>query len=132
MRIVGHGVDIVEVARIARMIDDHGERFLARVFTPAERAYADDSPVRRAERLAARFAAKEAAFKALGTGWAGGISWSECEVVRDASGRPGLVAHGRFAEVAASLGVRAWWLSLSHVDSHAVASVIAQGDATPR
>lgn len=127
MPILGHGIDIVEIARIEGMLREHPERFLERVFTPGERAYADGNPRRRAEHLAARFAAKEAAFKALGTGWAEGVSWTEAEVVREASGAPSLAVHGRFAALASAKGISRWWLSLSHTEGHAFASVIAEG-----
>jgi holo-[acyl-carrier protein] synthase len=124
MRIIGHGVDIVEKARIDRMLEEHGERFLSRCFTEAERAYADGNTKRRMEHLAGRFAAKEAILKVLGTGWSGGIAWTDAEVVREASGRPTVHLHGRCAEVAAELGIREWWLSISHIETHAVASAI--------
>lgn len=127
MRIAGHGIDIVEVARVGRMLHEHGERFLLRCFTAGEREAGAGSR-REAEHLAARFAAKEAALKALGTGLTRGISWPEIEVVRDASGRPGLVLTGRAAEVAAELKITQWHVSLSHTETHAVASVIAVAD----
>lgn len=124
MRIVGHGIDLVEIARIAEVLGRHEERFLERVFTPSEQAYRADSR-RRTEHLAARFAAKEAAMKALGTGLASGITWTDIEVAGGPSGSPVLRLHGRAAEVAAGLGITSWHLSLSHTDSHAIASVIA-------
>lgn len=123
----GHGIDLVEDRRIAAMLEEHGERFLARVFTERERAYAESSQPLRAERLAVRFAAKEAVLKALGTGWSGGIAWQEVEVVRDAGGVPGIELHGRAAEVARSLGIGRWHLSLSHAGGFSIASVIAEG-----
>jgi len=124
--IVGHGVDLVEVARIGRSVERFGDRFLGRVFTPGELAYALGR--RRAhEHLAARFAAKEAALKALGTGWSGGVSWTEVEVLRQGPGRPGLALHGRAADVAAAAGVGGWLLSLSHTGTHAMASALALG-----
>lgn len=127
MRIVGHGIDLVEVARIAEVLGRHEERFLERVFTNAEQAYRSDSR-RRVEHLAARFAAKEAAMKALGTGLASGITWTELEVESGPTGAPILRLHRRAAEVAAGLGITTWHVSLSHTDSHAIASVIACGD----
>jgi len=127
MRIVGHGIDLVENARIAAVLADHEERFLERVFTPAEQAYRADSR-RRIEHLAARFAAKEAAMKAMGTGLASGITWTEVEVQSGPTGAPTLRLHGRAAEVAAGLGITTWHLSLSHTDTHAMASVIACAD----
>lgn len=125
MGIVGHGVDLVEVARIGAMLDEHGERFLERCFTPGEREYAKDSK-RYVEHLAARFAAKEAAMKALGTGLDGGITWHDVEVVRTPSGQPRLVLRAKAAEFASVLGAKRWWVSLSHTDTHAIASVIAE------
>ncbi|MEO0512593.1 MAG: holo-ACP synthase [Planctomycetota bacterium] len=129
--IVGHGVDITEVARIRDMVTKHGDRFLSRVFTAAERAYAQDSAKRSTERLAVRFAAKEAALKALGTGWSSGIAWTDIEVVSMPSGQPTLRVTGRAAAIAADSGIASWLVSLSHTESHAVASVIAQGRYDP-
>jgi len=123
MRIIGHGIDIVETERIARLLDEHGERFLARCFTRAERAYSDERR-RRLEHLAGRFAAKEAILKVLGTGWSGGIAWTDAEIVKTPSGRPDVLLHGRCAEVAAERGIDEWWLSISHIPTHATASAI--------
>ena len=125
MRIVGHGIDIVDIARIERMLSDHGERFIERCFTGAERAYCDSGGSRRIERYAVRFAAKEAAFKALGTGWRSGISWTDVGVVHEPSGSPRLVIAGVFAEFARQSGITEWHVSLSHAGSSAIASVIA-------
>ncbi len=119
-----HGVDVVECARLARSVDRFGDRFLERVFTPGERAYASSSSKRRIEHLAARFAAKEAVLKAIGTGWRSGIAWTDVEVVREASGRPLVRVSGEAGRVASSLGVTGWALSLSHTPSVAMASVI--------
>lgn len=124
MRILGHGVDLVEIARIARTLDDHAERFLERCFTPDERAYAQQGGALIHERLAARFAAKEAAFKALGTGWAGGVAWTDVEVVRDLAGRPTLRLAGEFERIARERGAGVWHVSLSHTKTHALASVL--------
>lgn len=126
MILVGHGIDLVEVARIARLLADHPERFRERCFTPAEQAYAKSS-ARETEHLAARFAAKEAALKALGTGLRHGIAWTDIEVVNDASGRPTLTLTGEAANTAARLGIRSWAVSLSHTDTMAIASVLALG-----
>lgn len=131
MRIVGHGIDIVETDRIARMIEQHGERFLTRCFTPPEVAYSG-SKKEFAQHLAGRFAAKEAILKVLGTGWSQGIAWTDAEVVREPSGRPTVVLHGRCAAVAAELGITAWWLSISHIRTHATASAIAVADGGGR
>lgn len=127
--IVGHGVDLVEVARLSRSLKRFGDRFLERVFTQAEREYAGSGP-RRDEHLAARFAAKEAVFKALGTGWAQGAGWTDIEVVREDSGKPVLMLHGKAAVIAAGLGVTRWHLSLTHTGTMAMASAIAEGRRT--
>lgn len=127
VRILGHGVDIVETSRIRDVIDAHGEAFLGRCFTPAERAYAERGRRRRIEHYAVRFAAKEAVLKALGTGWRDGIGWRDIEVLRLPSGRPTLLLSGRAGEVATEMGVADWFLSLSHTEKYAVASAIASG-----
>lgn len=124
MRIIGHGVDVVEVARIERMLAMHGRRFAERCFTDAEQAYAESGRRRRAERYAVRFAAKEAVMKVLGTGWSKEVSWREIEVRRHPSGKPEIALHGRTGELAAGLGIEAWHVSLSHTSTTAVASVI--------
>ena len=126
--ILGSGVDICEVPRIEASIARHGSRFLERIFTTREIAYADRK-ANRFERYAARFAAKEAGMKALGTGWTGGIAWRDFEVVNLPSGRPTLTFHGRAAEIAAKLGVRHVALSLTHTKEQALAMVILEGDA---
>lgn len=122
--VVAHGVDIVDVARVARSIERHEERFVERVFTEAERDYCAREK-RSNEHFAARFAAKEAVFKALGTGWAQGIAWRDVEVSRAASGEPGVVLAGRAAQLADERGINAWSLSLSHTSTLAMASAIA-------
>jgi holo-[acyl-carrier protein] synthase len=124
---LAHGVDIVKVTRIAEMLRDHGDKFLTRCFTPGEAGYAMSMTRRKAEHLAARFAAKEATMKALGTGLAQGVTWQDVEVVREPSGAPRLVLHGRAAEVAAAMGCREWLISLSHTEDAAIASVIGVG-----
>jgi holo-[acyl-carrier protein] synthase len=124
--IVGTGVDLCEVDRIRKAITaSHGQRFVERVFTPQEIAYAQ----RRAnpyERYAARFAAKEAGMKALGTGWRGGLAWQDLEVVNLPSGRPTLQVRGRAAEIAEKLGVVNISLSLTHTSEQALAMVILE------
>jgi len=120
-------VDLVEVARIARSVAEHGQRFLARVFTEGERGYAEANTRRVNEHLAVRFAAKEAVLKALGTGWSQGIGWRDVEIVREPSGRPAVRLTGVAAEVAERMGVERWHVSLSHTDTMAMASVIACG-----
>ena len=127
MRIIGHGVDIVDSERIARMLDQHEQRFLERCYTEAELAYCNANAARRVEHLAGRFAAKEAILKVLGTGWSGGIAWTDAEIVREESGKPTVALHGRCAEVAGELGITDWWLSISHIKTHSVASAIGVG-----
>lgn len=115
------GVDIVEVGRIARMVERWGERFLRRVYTPQELAYSRGRP----PQLAARFAAKEAAMKALGTGRRG-VAWREVEVVGRRGQPPSLRLHGRARERARRLGLRSLALSLSHSRDYAVALVVGE------
>ena len=123
--IVGTGIDIAEVPRIRQSIERFGARFLERVFTAGEIRYCD-SKANRFERYAARFAAKEAALKALGTGWNHGVRWRDCEVTRLPGGRPTIAFHGKAAEFAAKLGVKNAALSLTHTVEQAVAQVILE------
>ena len=123
--IVGTGIDIAEVPRIRKSIERFGQRFLDRIFTAGEIRYCD-SKANREERYAARFAAKEAAMKALGTGWNHGVRWRDCEVVRKPGGRPTMVFHGKAAEFAVSLGVKHIALSISHTEEQAIAQVILE------
>jgi holo-[acyl-carrier protein] synthase len=124
--IVGTGIDIAEVPRIQQSIERFGQRFLARVYTAGEMRYCD-SKANRAERYAARFAAKEAAMKALGTGWNHGVRWRDCEVVRLPGGRPTIQFHGKAQEFAARLGVKYAALSITHTKEQAFAQVILEG-----
>jgi holo-[acyl-carrier protein] synthase len=123
--IVGTGIDIAEVPRIQQAIERYGQRFLERIFTAAEMRYCD-SKANRGERYAARFAAKEAAMKALGTGWNHGVRWRDCEVVRTPGGRPTMIFHGKAGEFAARLGVNNAALSISHTAQQAIAQVILE------
>ena len=123
--IVGTGIDVAEVPRVAAAIERFGERFLRRIFTENEIRYCD-SKANRMERYAARFAAKEAALKAIGTGWRHGVSWTDVEVRREPGGRPAIAFSGKAAELAARLGVKRSALSLSHTKEHAIASVILE------
>ena len=125
--IISHGIDLVDIARLERTLSEHPERFLERCFTEGERAYAESRPKRRSQHLAARFAAKEAVMKAIGTGLANGVSWKEIEVRLLPSGAPALSVTGKAGEVAAGLGITGWLISLSHTDFQAVASVIGVG-----
>ncbi len=123
--IVGTGIDIAEVPRIAASIERFGDRFLRRVFTEGEIRYCE-SKANRAERYAARFAAKEAAMKALGTGWNNGVRWRDVEVCRQPGGRPTITFHGTAAEFAAKLGAARVALSLTHTADLAMAQVILE------
>ncbi len=123
--IVGTGVDIAEVPRIAASIERFGQRFLKRVYTPGEIRYCEPK-ANAAERFAARFAAKEAAMKAIGTGLRGGVTWQDFEVVREPGGRPGLAFSGKAQQVARQMGVRRVHLSLSHTADLAIANVILE------
>ena len=123
--IVGTGIDLVEIDRIQHAIERYGPRFLNRVYTPAEQAYCLRKR-KSAESFAARFAAKEAGAKALGTGISSGGSWLEFVVVREFSGRPTLRFHGRAAQIASRLGVARAPLSLTHTGALAQASVVLE------
>jgi holo-[acyl-carrier protein] synthase len=123
--IIGTGIDIAEVPRIRAAIVRFGARFLARIYTEGEIRYCQ-SKANREERFAARFAAKEAAMKALGTGWSHGVRWRDCEVARMPGGRPTLKFHGRAGEIAARLGVQNVSLSLTHTADQAMAQVILE------
>src|SRR5580765_1075861 len=123
--IVGTGIDIAEVPRIRHSIERFGNRFLERIFTAGEMRYCD-SKANRIERYAARFAAKEAAMKALGTGWNHGVRWRDIEVSRQPGGRPTITFHGKAAEFAARLGTGHVALSLSHTAEQAIAQVILE------
>ncbi len=123
--IVGTGIDIAEVPRIRQSIERFGDRFLQRVFTPGEIRYCD-SKANRFERYAARFAAKEAAMKALGTGWNHGVRWRDCEVIRTPGGRPTIAFHGKAREFAAKLGMKNAALSITHTAEQALAQVILE------
>ena len=120
------GVDIIEIPRIKQVLDRYGQRFLNRVFTLDEIAYCRG----RAPNLAGRFAAKEAAMKALGTG-VRGVSWKDIEVIRADSGAPSLRLHGRAKKLAERLQVGEMSLSISHSREYAVAFVVAQREETP-
>jgi len=123
--IVGTGIDIAEVPRIAESINRFGERFIRRVFTEGEIRYCD-TKANRFERYAARFAAKEAAMKALGTGWNNGVRWRDVEVVREPGRRPTIKFHAKAAEVATRLNAKNISLSITHTAEQAMASVILE------
>jgi holo-[acyl-carrier protein] synthase len=128
--VVAHGVDLVHCPRIARIQAAHGERFLGRVYTEAEQAYCLDcrDPV---VRLSGRFAAKEAVMKVLGTGWRGGVEWTDIETLPDPLGKPLVTLRGATAELAAALGIGQVLVSISHSGEYALASAIGLGVTSP-
>ena len=124
--IVAIGIDLVEIARIEEVFERRGDRFRARVFTEGEISYCE----RRASKLAsyaARFAAKEAAMKALGTGWSDGVGWMDVEVVSEQSGAPALRLHGRALERMREIGATKAHISLTHSGNLAIAEVLLEG-----
>jgi holo-[acyl-carrier protein] synthase len=123
--ILGSGIDLVEIRRIQQSLERYGQRFLDRVYTSAEQAYCLRKR-KAAESLAARFAAKEAGAKALGTGISRGVNWLEIEVTREPGGRPTLHFHGRAAEIAARMGVVHAALSITHTADLSMANVILE------
>jgi holo-[acyl-carrier protein] synthase len=127
--ILGLGTDMIEISRIEHSLERFGDNFLHRVYTPGEIAYCRRKVKTSGESFAARFAAKEAGAKALGTGISRGVSWREFEVTRLPGRRPELVLHGRAAEIAASLGITRLSLTLSHSRDLAIAVVAAEGEA---
>jgi holo-[acyl-carrier protein] synthase len=127
----GVGLDLVDLTEFAQIMTKRPS-VLERVFTPAELAYCQ-ARAHPMQHLAARFAAKEAAFKAIGTGWAGGLTWHDAEVVPGATGAPVLRARGELARRSRALGARGFQISLSHSGNHAVAVVVlVAGEAHPR
>ena len=123
--IAGIGVDLCEVERIEAAIARHGERLLARIYTPAERRYCESKP-NPMERFAGRFAAKEAAMKAIGTGWSRGVGWRDFEVTRANGGRPVIAFHGVARRIADEMGVTRALVSITHVRSLAMAQVLLE------
>lgn len=123
--IVSIGIDIIEVARIREVLL-RTPRFRERVFTASECAYCDSRGAVAAQHYAARFAAKEAALKALQTGWRGGIGWQDVEIATRDSGAPYLILHGKVKEALDSLGATFAHLSLAHTSEHAIAQVVLE------
>jgi len=126
--IVGHGVDLVDIAQLRRWIDDPRDPLIPRCFTQDELDEIGDGP-NRIERLAGRFAAKEAVLKALGSGFGAGVAFSDVIIHRDTGGPPHVRLVGGAARAAADLGVTGWQLSISHTDTTAMASAIALAGA---
>jgi len=124
MEIIAHGIDLVDFKRIEQMLERHEDRFLDRVFTSAEQAYANSNR-NSTQTLAGRFAAKEAVLKLMGTGWRGKIAWTDIEVLNNPSGQPEVTVRGEVEKIAARLGVKQISVSITHTANFAIASAVA-------
>jgi holo-[acyl-carrier protein] synthase len=124
MEIIAHGIDLVDFPRIEQMVERHGERFVNRVFTAAEQAYARGNR-NATEKYAGRFAAKEAILKLVGTGWRGKIRWTDIEVTNDPAGRPEVTLSGEVKRIAEDLHIKQISLSITHTADFAIASAVA-------
>jgi len=124
MEIVAHGIDLVDCPRIEEMIQRHGERFIKRVFTADEQAYAEANK-NEVEKLAGRFAAKEAVLKLVGTGWRGKIAWTDIEIINNAAGQPEVTLGGEVRKIADKLGIKHISVSITHTANFAIASAVA-------
>jgi len=123
--ILGIGVDIVEIDKLRLAMIRRGERLRDRAFTRSEIEYCEGR-ANKFQHYSARFAAKEAVFKAIGTGWRDGVGWQDAEVSSQITGKPILLLRGRTLELANLMGVRKYWISLSHTDQYAVAQVVLE------
>lgn len=126
MNVLSHGIDIVDLAEFKKLLDEPTADLAHRCFTPRELTWAEGSQ-RRTERLAARFAAKEAVLKALGTGWVTGISWKDIEVSNAPNGTPTVAVYREVERISKEKGIATFLVSLTHSSTHAMASVIAIG-----
>ncbi len=124
MEIVAHGIDLVDCPRIEAMVARHGERFIQRIFTAAEQAYAEANK-NKLEKLAGRFAAKEAILKLMGTGWRGKIAWTDIEIINNSSGQPEVTLGGEVEKIADKLGIKHISVSITHTANFAIASAVA-------
>jgi len=124
MEIIAHGIDLVDFPRIEGMVKQHGERFMDRVFTPAEQAYAKANK-NDVEKLAGRFAAKEAILKLMGTGWRGKIAWTDIEILNNPAGQPQVALAGEVEKIANRLGIKHISVSITHTANFAIASAVA-------
>jgi len=124
METIAHGIDLVDFPRIEEMIKRHGERFLNKVFTTAEQAYADANK-NGVEKLAGRFAAKEAILKLMGTGWRGKIAWTDIEIINNPTGQPEVTLCGEVKKIAERLGIKHISVSITHTANFAIASAVA-------
>ena len=127
MEIVAHGIDLVDCPRIEEMVSRHGERFVQRVFTAAEQAYAEANK-NKIEKLAGRFAAKEAVLKLMGTGWRGKIAWTDIEIVNNTAGVPEVTLSGEVEKIAGQLGIKHISVSITHTANFAIASAVAMAE----
>jgi len=130
MAVIAHGIDLVDFPRIEDMINRHNERFISRVFTAAEQAYADSNK-NRIEKYAGRFAAKEAVLKLIGTGWRGKIAWTDIEVVNSPSGQPQVNLDGEVKIIADKMGITQISISITHTANFAIASAVALSQEKP-
>lgn len=128
MKILAHGIDLVDFGRIKKMVKTHGNRFLDRVFTKSEQQYAGNNK-NRFEKLAGRFAAKEAVLKLLGTGWRGKIKWTDIEVKNNPLGQPEVKLTGEVKKIAKIMGVQQISISITHTANFAIASAVALADS---
>jgi len=128
MGIIAHGIDLVDFPRIEDMVKRHGERFLDRVFTVAEQKYAQANK-NGIEKLAGRFAAKEAVMKLVGTGWRGKIAWTDIEVVNTETGQPEVKLSGEVKKIADKLGITQISVSITHTANFAIASAVALAES---
>lgn len=128
MKIVAHGIDLVDFPRIEQMVQRHGSRFLNRVFTQAEQKYAASNK-NNIEKLAGRFAAKEAVLKLMGTGWAGKIAWTDIEIINNPQGQPQVTLTGEVKKIAEQLNITHVSISITHTANFAIASAVAMADA---
>jgi len=124
MEIVAHGIDLVDCPRIEAMVERHGKRFIERIFTASEQAYAEANK-NGIEKLAGRFAAKEAILKLMGTGWRGKIAWTDVEVINNSSGQPEVTLSGEVEKIAGKLGIKHISISITHTANFAIASAVA-------
>ncbi len=124
MEIIAHGIDLVDFPRIEKMVAQHGERFLNRVFTSVEQSYAQSNK-NKVEKLAGRFAAKEAVLKLMGTGWRGKIAWTDIEVVNNDAGQPEVSLDGEVKKIAEKLGIKHISVSITHTANFAICSAVA-------
>ena len=124
MEIIAHGIDLVDFPRIEEMVNRHSERFVNRVFTEAEQAYAESNK-NSIEKLAGRFAAKEAILKLMGTGWRGKIAWTDIEIINNPAGQPKVTLHREVEKIANELGITHISLSITHTANFAIASAVA-------